>query len=161
MVKEVEGDILKTTCRAIAHGVAPNDHFDTGLAVQLRELWPAMAKDFRHWMHTHRGEPGGLWTWATPDGRRIINLLTQAPAPDNNARPGKATVSYVNHALRALRAEIQREKIESIALPRLATGVGGLDWAEVKPLIQTHLGDLGIPVYVYTVYKKGVAAKEG
>lgn len=160
MVKEVEGDILLTKCRAIAHGVAPNDHFDTGLAVQLREMWPALAKDFRHWMRTHSAEPGGLWTWTTPDGRRIVNLLTQTPANDDRAKPGKATVSYVNHALRALRAEIQHEKIESIALPKLATGVGGLEWAEIKPLITHHLGDLGIPVFIYTLYKKGVAAKE-
>jgi O-acetyl-ADP-ribose deacetylase (regulator of RNase III) len=160
MIKEVQGDILKTTCRAIAHGIAPNDHFDSGLAAQLREFWPALAKDFRHWMHTHRSEPGGLWTWTTPDGRRIVNLLTQAAAPDEKSHPGKAHLTYVNHALRELRAEIVREKIESIALPRLATGVGGLAWDDVRPLIQHHLGELGIPVYVYTVYKRDVVAKE-
>ena len=42
----------------------------------------------------------------------------------------------------------------------LATGVGGLDWAEVRPLIAKHLGDLKIPVYVYAVYHAGVAARE-
>ena len=47
-----------------------------------------------------------------------------------------------------------------MALPRLATGVGGLDWADVKPLIQQHLGDLGIPVLVYEVYRKGEKADE-
>jgi hypothetical protein len=30
----------------------------------------------------------------------------------------------------------------------------------VKPLIQTTLNDVGIPVYVYTTFKKGVAAEE-
>ncbi|MFN0252750.1 MAG: macro domain-containing protein [Kofleriaceae bacterium] len=160
MIKEVEGDILKTTARAIAHGIAPNDHLDHGLALQLRENWPALAKDFRHWAHTHHAEPGGLWTWTTPDGRRIINLLTHAPAPSEKARPGKSQIEFVNHALRALHAEIVREKIESIALPRLATGVGGLEWKDVKPLIQRHLGELAIPVYVYTTYRRDVVAPE-
>ncbi|MDX2088614.1 MAG: hypothetical protein SFX73_12235 [Kofleriaceae bacterium] len=160
MIKEVEGDLLKTTCRAIAHGVAPNDHFDTGLAIQLREQWPAMAKDFRHWMHTHHAESGGLWTWTTPDGRRIVNLLTHAPAPHEKARPGRAQLEYVNRALRELREEILKENIPSIALPRLATGPGGLEWADVKPLIERHLGDLPIQVVVYTTYKRDVAAKE-
>ncbi len=160
MIKEVEGDILMSTAKAIAHGIAPNDHFDHGLALQLREQWPALAKDFRHWMHTHNAEPGGLWTWATPDGRRIVNLLTHAPAPSEKARPGKAQVEFVNHALRELKAEILRENIESVALPRLATGAGGLDWKDVKPLIQRHLGELAIPVYVYTMYKRDVVAKE-
>ena len=51
-----------------------------------------------------------------------------------------------------------KEKFTSIALPRLATG--GLDWSEVEPLIKKHLGDLDIPVYVYTVYHAGRQAKE-
>ena len=54
----------------------------------------------------------------------------------------------------------KKEKIGSIALPRLACGINGLDWAEVKPLIERHLGDLGIPLYVYTNYQKGVKADE-
>jgi O-acetyl-ADP-ribose deacetylase (regulator of RNase III) len=160
MIKEVEGDLLLSTSRAIAHGIAPNDHFETGLAMQLREQWPALPKDFRHWMHTNHAAPGGLWTWATPDGRRIVNLLTQAAAPNEKAHPGRAQLDFVNHALRALSAEISHAKIESIALPRLATGVGGLAWDEVRPLIQHHLGELAIPVTVYVTYKRGVTAKE-
>ena len=46
-------------------------------------------------------------------------------------------------------------------LPRLATGVGGLAWEDVKPLVVQHLGDLKIPVYVYTVYHAGQKAAEG
>ena len=42
----------------------------------------------------------------------------------------------------------------------LATGAGGLDWADVQPLIVRHLGDLKIPVFLYATYHKGVQAKE-
>ena len=49
----------------------------------------------------------------------------------------------------------------SLALPRLATGVGGLDWAEVKPLIEQQLGGLDVPVIVYETYHKGEPAQEG
>jgi hypothetical protein len=45
-------------------------------------------------------------------------------------------------------------------LPRLATGVGGLDWADVLPLIEKKLGDLNIPVYVYETYHADKAAVE-
>ena len=41
MIKEVHGDILLTSAQAIAHGVAPNDHFDRGLALSLRENYPS------------------------------------------------------------------------------------------------------------------------
>ena len=48
MIKDVEGDILLSRAEAIAHGVAPSDHFNTGLAHALREHFPVMVKDFRH-----------------------------------------------------------------------------------------------------------------
>jgi hypothetical protein len=42
----------------------------------------------------------------------------------------------------------------------LATGVGGLEWEKVYPMLQQALKELDIPVYVYRLYKKGVAAQE-
>jgi O-acetyl-ADP-ribose deacetylase (regulator of RNase III) len=45
MIHEVSGDILLTTAQAIAHGVAPNDHFDHGLALALRETWHEQAAE--------------------------------------------------------------------------------------------------------------------
>ncbi|MEI7688505.1 MAG: Appr-1-p processing protein, partial [Planctomycetota bacterium] len=76
MIHEVSGDILLTTAAAIAHGLAPNDHFDHGLALSLRERWPALAKDFRHYAKNCHPKPGELWTWGH-GGLRIFNLLTQ------------------------------------------------------------------------------------
>lgn len=97
MIKEVSGDLLLTRAQVIAHGVAPNDPFHTGLALQLREL----AK------------------------------LAEA------------------------------EKFTSLALPRIATGVGRLAWTEVKPLLGQHLGALKIPVIVYATCHAGQQAAEG
>ena len=58
MIQEVSGDVLITGAEAICHGVAPNDSFHQGLALALRERWPAMYQDFRHFSHTyHRRLP--------------------------------------------------------------------------------------------------------
>ncbi len=66
----------------------------------------------------------------------------------------------MNHALRELKMYLIKDGVKSLALPRLATGVGGLNWEEVRPLITQHLDDLQIPIYVYTMFRKGVKAKE-
>ena len=160
MIYEVEGDILLTETKAMAHGVAPNDDFKSGLAYSLKENWPSLYKDFRHFSHGSHPKEGTLWTWTDSNGRRVINLFTQEHAKSNNSHPGKAKTSYVNHALKELRAIIESEKIESLAIPKIATGVGGLDWNEVKPLVDTHLGDLSIPIYIYSTYRKGQKAEE-
>lgn len=160
MLKEVSGDILLSGAEAIAHGVAPADNFNQGLALSLREHYPAMAKDFRHYCQISHPKAGEIWTWAGADGKRVVNLMVQEEAPSKQSRPGKATTHNVNLALRKLRQLVEEEGFSSLALPRLATGVGGLDWEEVQPLIANHLADLDIPVYVYTTYVKGERAAE-
>lgn len=98
--------------------------------------------------------------WGGPDNVRIINLITQEGVDSHDHRHGKATLSNVKHALNALVKIIHVEKLTSVALPRLATGVGDLDWDDVWPLIEERLGGLDIPVYVYAVYHPGQAAQE-
>ena len=161
MIQEVSGDILLSKAHAIAHGIAPNDDFHSGLALALREHSPALYKDFRHYCQTTHPAPGELWTWMGADGQYVVNLFTQEGAEGRQGgKPGRATLQNVRHALKALRQLIDAEGLRSVALPRLATGVGGLDWADVRPLIQQHLGELGIPVLVYEVFRKDQRADE-
>jgi O-acetyl-ADP-ribose deacetylase (regulator of RNase III) len=159
MIFEVEGDILLSKVEAIAHGIALDDDFKQGLALQLRERWPSMYKDFRHYCQTKSPRQGTLWTWRGPESGAIINLLTQQPPAAKGSHPGKATLQNVGHCLGALAEEIRREGYKSLALPRLATGVGGLDWKDVKPLVEQHLSSLNIPIYVYVKYVKGQAGE--
>jgi O-acetyl-ADP-ribose deacetylase (regulator of RNase III) len=160
MLHEVSGDILLSGARAIAHGVAPNDDYNQGLAHALRENWPAMYKDFRHYCHTAHPKSGTMWSWAGADGKQVVSLFTQDGAYDHGAKPGRASAENINHALKALRKWVEAEGVDSLALPRLATGVGGMDWAEVSTLIEKHLGDLAIPVYIYVTYHQGESASE-
>ncbi|WP_456447625.1 macro domain-containing protein [Thiolapillus sp.] len=160
MIKKVEGDILLTNAQVIAHGVSANDPMNQGLAKALHEKYPAMHKDFHHWCHQHHPKPGEAWMWGASDGVRIVNLITQGGGYGHGSKPEPATLPNVNHALKSLHKMALKEKFTSIALPRLATGVGGLNWEEVEPLIEKHLADLDIPIYIYTVFHPGVQAKE-
>jgi O-acetyl-ADP-ribose deacetylase (regulator of RNase III) len=160
MIYEVEGDILLTKAQAIAHGVAANDPMSQGLAAALHDRYPAMHKDFHHWCRQQHPKLGSAWIWSGTGGVRLINLITQQGGYEHGSKPQKATLSSVNHALRALRKLIVEEGLKSVALPRLATGVGGLAWAEVKPLIANQLGDAPADVYVYGEYVPGQQAEE-
>ena len=159
MIHEVTGDILLSKAQSVAHGIAPNDHFDHGLALALRERWPAMAKDFRHYANQAHPKAGEIWAWGGFNVR-FFCLMTQDGDHNHGSKPGRASTANLNHCLRRLQHELEKGEITSIALPRLATGVGGLEWSEVFPLIQSHLGGLKIPVFVYTHYKPGVQAVE-
>jgi len=165
MIQNVSGDILLSQAALIAHGVAPLDDFKSGLALALREKYPSMYKDFRHYCKTLSPKAGTAWLWGgVGEGGKtvkIVALLTQEAPKKEGDHPGKAHIEFVNRALHDLKKLIEKEKFASVALPRLATGVGALDWKDVQPLIQKVLGDLKIPVYIYETYHKGQVAKEG
>ena len=160
MIHEVEGDILLTRAAAIAHGVAANDPMKQGLAAALHERYPSMHKDFHHWCRQQHPKLGSAWIWSGAGGARLVNLITQEGGYEHGSKPAGASVSSVNHALRALRKLITDEKLASVALPRLATGVGGLNWEDVRPLIVNQLGDVTAQIYVYKTYVPGKKAVE-
>jgi hypothetical protein len=94
---------------------------------------------------TAAAQPGALFAWMRADGRYVVNLMTQAAAYGHGEKPGQATTEAVGHALRELQAGEEGEA----ALDRAAaTGVGGLDWKQVKPRVERHLGELDVPVYL-------------
>lgn len=160
MIHQVEGDILLSKAQVIAHGVAANDPMDQGLALALHNEFPDMHRAYHHWCHQKHPEPGAAWIWEAPNGKYIAHLVTQEGGYGHGQRPGKASVSNVRHALRALRKILEKENIKSLALPPIATGVGGLQWNEVWPVIEEQLGELDIPIYVYAEYIPKQMAKE-
>lgn len=160
MIHFVTGDILLTRAQAIAHGVAPNDPMTHGLALALREKYPAMHKDFHHWCRQTHPKPGAAWMWGGPGGLRIVNLITQEGGYGTGASPGRATPHHVREALRGLHHLALTEGFTSLALPRLATGAGGLEWSDVLPIVEDRLATLDIPIYVYAEYRPGKIAHE-
>lgn len=59
-------------------------------------------------------------------------------------------IRYIEKGLDSLIEAIQEYKIHSIALPPLGCGLGGLDWNQVKPIIENKLSGLdSVEVYVY------------
>ena len=126
MIHELSGDLLFSGAKVIVQGVAPNDDFHHGLALQLRERMPVMYKDFRHYCQTRHPKSGGLWAWMSPDGHHIVNLFTMDAVYNHGSKPGHATLSHVNHALHALRVFIQKEQVGNITPPCLLHDGPGL-----------------------------------
>lgn len=160
MIHQVQGDILLSKAQVIAHGIAANDPMNQGLARALHEQYPSMHKDFHHWCHQAHPQPGDAWMWGGANNVRVVNLITQEGGYGHGSRPGRAQIKYVSDALKALAKMAAKEGFTSIALPRVATGVGGLNWDEVWPVIEQRMRDLEIPVYVYAQYRPGKAAVE-
>ncbi len=59
-------------------------------------------------------------------------------------------IKWIEDGLADLARVIEEKKIQSVAIPPLGSGNGGLQWTEVRPLIEKALGSLkGVKVMVY------------
>ena len=76
-----------------------------------------------------------------------LELVLNFPTKNDWRRPSQ--IEWVDDGLKILRDHYQELGITSLALPPLGCGLGGLDWADVWPLIQKHLGDLPIEIELW------------
>ena len=89
MLYEVTGDILLTRAQAIVHGVSPNDHFAQGLALALREQWPAMYKDFRHFTQLKHPSPASFASGREPTVGTSSACLHRNPVTITASTPAR------------------------------------------------------------------------
>ena len=153
MIKEVYGNIMWSKSDAIVQGIARNEDFSRGLAASIKNEWPAIAQDFDACCCNGELQEGDVWIWENASGVDVINLITHGES-------NEASLSSLDKSLAAL-VELAKEKgLKSLAVPKVGTDVGDLDWRDVKPLIEKHLGAMSIPVYLYTIFQKNIAAVE-
>ena len=152
-VKYLHGDLFLSRAQTLAHGVNCRGRMGAGIAVEFRRRYPNMYKEYRQRCHREELRPGDLFLWK--DGTPwILNLATQD-------RTSGARFTFVEECLTRLARDYANEGIASLAMPRIAAGLGGLAWSEVRELIDFLLGPLPIPVFVYEEYVEELAADEG
>ena len=160
MIYKVAGDILLSKAHAIVHGVGINDPMDQGLALQLSRKYPGLQKDFDCWCYQHATKPGEVWLWNAESSGCVVNLITHENLVVHEHYYTKATCINIKHALDALVKLIATKKLSSIAIPKLGTGLGDLEWEDVWLVMEKQLAVVKIPVYVYVDYIPGQMAEE-
>lgn len=159
MIYEVEGDILLTRAQVIVNDVGVADPMTRGLARKLNERYPAMVEAFRTWCDETKPEPGEIWLWEAADKSQIVNLIIHEgdEDPTRIRRPDKIAL---NRCLRRLAKMVADERFKSMAMPKIASGDFGLDWSDVRGMMDSQLGEVLGPIFVYVVELDGQVASE-
>jgi len=123
------GDLFSSTCPALGHGVNTLGRMGAGIAVEFRRRWPAMYDAYVEACRSGRLRPGGIFVYQAPD-RLIVNMATQ-----RGIGRGSARLEWVREAAR-LAGQLE---LESLALPRIAAGLGGLAWEDVADVLEAEL----------------------
>ena len=159
MIYEVEGDILLSRAQVIVNDVGVGDPMTRGLGRKLNERYPAMVEAFREWCEESNPEPGDIWLWEAADKSQIVNLITHEgdEDPTRVRRPERIAV---NRCLRRLAKMVADERFKSMAMPKIASGDFGLDWTDVRGMMDSQLSEVLGPIFVYVVELDGQVASE-
>ena len=132
--------MLNAPVEALVNTVNTVGIMGKGIALQFKQAYPQMFRAYEQAckagevqlgkVHVH--DMGGL----VGGPRWIINFPTKGHW---RARSRKADIEA---GLQDLVDTIQRLNIRSIAVPPLGCGHGGLEWSEIRPLIESALGNL-------------------
>lgn len=129
-----QGDLLRQDdVDAIVNTVNCVGVMGKGIALQFKNKWPANYSAYEAACKARQVRPGAMFVF---DSGGLIkpNFIINFPTKDHWR--GKSRVEFIRDGLVDLVAQIKRLGIRSIAIPPLGCGNGGLEWDEVRPLIE-------------------------
>lgn len=147
MIRYTTGDILRDDAEALVNTVNCVGVMGRGIALQFKNAFPNNYKAYKKACDAGEVEPGSMFVFETEDfthPRFVINF------PTKRHWRGKSRMEDVESGLEALVGVIQKLGIQSVAIPPLGAGLGGLEWPEVKQRIESALSPMeGLDVRVY------------
>lgn len=142
MIKYLEGDIFTSPAQVIVNTVNTVGVMGKGIALSFKKAYPEMYKAYREACEDNTFHMGKLMLW-----REVDHWILLFPTKENWRNPSK--LEYIEQGLKKFVETYFEMGITSIAFPRLGCGNGGLDWNDVKALMEKYLKPLPIDVYIY------------
>ncbi len=139
MIEFKTGDILKADAEALVNTVNCVGIMGRGIALQFKNDFPENFKAYVAACKRKEVQPGRMFVFETgtfTNPKFIMNF------PTKRHWRGKSRMEDIDSGLKALVEEIRVRGIRSIAIPPLGSGLGGLNWADVRPRIVEALRGL-------------------
>ncbi len=144
---KAKGDMLDTNCDALVNPVNCVGVMGKGLALWFMETFPENFIAYRDACRQHLVQLRKIFVFETGrlfNPRYIINFPTKHHWHD------KSHIEDISAGLELLVKVIPEYNISSIAIPALGCGLGGLDWAIVKPLMAAAMEKLpDVNIFIY------------
>ena len=147
MIEYKSGDILREDAEALVNTVNCVGVMGRGIALQFKKAFPENFTAYAKACKNDELQPGRMFVFETGQltaPHYIINF------PTKRHWRGKSRVADIEAGLADLVDTIRQYGIGSIAIPPLGSGLGGLEWSEVKNRIEAALqpvNDVRVLVY--------------
>jgi O-acetyl-ADP-ribose deacetylase (regulator of RNase III) len=155
-----QGNLLDAKVEAVVNTVNTVGVMGKGIALMFKERFPENYKAYAAACEAEEVKIGKMFVTAGVElsgPKWIINF----PTKTHWRKPTK--LEWIRQGLEDLKRVIREKNIRSIAIPPLGCGNGGLNWQEVRSLIEAALIDVDVKAIVYepTAKYQNVAKKKG
>ena len=149
MILYVTGNLFQSPAQVLVNTVNTVGAMGKGVALTFKRLYPEMFKEYRELCESHRLKVGTLYLYKSPN-KWVLNF----PTKEHWRNPSK--VEYIDAGLRKFASTYGDMGIHSVAFPPLGSGHGQLDFmSQVQPIMEKHLKDLPIDVFIYPAFGTG------
>ena len=142
MINYVSGNIFSSECDVLVNPVNCVGVMGKGLALEFKLKYPDMFKTYQEVCKAKELRLGRPMYVRGAD-KSIVLFPTKYHWKE------KSETNAIKNGLEVFSRGYKKLGIKSIAFPKLGCGLGGLDWAEVKPLMEQYLSNLDIEVEIY------------
>ncbi len=138
--------LLESSAQTLVNTVNCVGVMGKGLAHAFKEREPEMFAAYKRICDQHLLEPGKLWLW-----KGAASWVLNFPTKQHWRNPSR--LEWVEAGLKKFVSAYEAQGITEVSFPQLGCGNGNLDWNDVRPLMEQHLSQVNIPVYIhdYTV----------
>ena len=138
MITYTSGNIFDADVEALVNPVNCVGVMGAGLAKQFKERFPENYQQYRWDCTNNRVSVGKMHVFevkplSTNKHRYIINFPTKIVPQE------RSQFSYIRDGINDLVNVLYRYEIQSVAIPKLGCGLGGLEWKTVRPVIDDML----------------------
>ena len=143
-LRTLHGDLFHSAAQTLTNPINCQAVMGGGLAMEFRLRFPSMFEDYAQRCGCGEVRIGRPYVWHNFSGRpSVLNF----PTKDDWKAPSR--LEYIAEGLRYLVDHYLEMGITSLAFPALGCGLGGLEWSEVRPLMERELLRLSIPVEIF------------
>jgi O-acetyl-ADP-ribose deacetylase (regulator of RNase III) len=146
VVEFVTGNLLEADVDALVTTVNTKGVMGKGVALRFRRAYPDNYKAYRAACAAGNVRLGRMFVFDTGRlgrPRYVINF------PTKDHWRSRSRLTDIEVGLGDLRRVLAELGVQSVALPPLGCGLGGLRWSEVRPRIEAALADLPVRVFVF------------
>jgi O-acetyl-ADP-ribose deacetylase (regulator of RNase III) len=153
MLQFVSGDLFASKAQTLVNTVNCAGVMGKGVALAFKKRYPNMYEEYRRQCEQGEIRPGVLKLFKDTHPW-VLNF------PTKRHWRARSRLDDIEAGLKVLRENYKDWGVTSLAMPALGCGHGGLDWSDVRPLIERYLGDVDIEIEVYEPGSQASLPKE-